>query len=166
MALTDKLTAIADAIRAKGGTTDLLTLDGMVEAINAISAGGGGFKTASGTYTPASDSGWMVVEFDFKPRFIQFYLDNYDTDGLNGTAKVLCGVYVDGLSSIQCTNAGGSSAGVFSGNVSPSVQIADNDTTILNPQGLIRPRKSGGYNLYYNRQFRAGTTYTWEAFGE
>ena len=41
MALTDKLTAIADAIRAKGGTTDLLTLDGMVEAINAISAGGG-----------------------------------------------------------------------------------------------------------------------------
>lgn len=41
MALTDKLTAIADAIRAKGGTTDLLTLDGMVEAINAIKTGGG-----------------------------------------------------------------------------------------------------------------------------
>ena len=41
MALTDKLTAIADAIRAKGGTTDLLTLDGMVEAINAIETGGG-----------------------------------------------------------------------------------------------------------------------------
>ena len=42
MALTDKLTAIADAIRSKGGTTEQLTLDGMVEAINAISAGGGG----------------------------------------------------------------------------------------------------------------------------
>lgn len=41
MALTDKLTAIADAIRVKGGTTDLLTMDGMVEAINAIEAGGG-----------------------------------------------------------------------------------------------------------------------------
>lgn len=41
MALTDKLTAIADAIRAKGGTTDLLTLDGMVEAINAIETGSG-----------------------------------------------------------------------------------------------------------------------------
>lgn len=40
MALTDKLTAIADAIRAKDGTTDLLTLDGMVEAINAIEIGG------------------------------------------------------------------------------------------------------------------------------
>ena len=41
MALTDKLTAIADAIRSKGGTTDQLTLAGMVDAINAIQAGGG-----------------------------------------------------------------------------------------------------------------------------
>ena len=39
MALTDKLTSIADAIRAKGSTTDMLTLDGMVEAINAIEIG-------------------------------------------------------------------------------------------------------------------------------
>ena len=41
MALTDKLTSIADAIRAKGSTTDMLTLDGMVEAINAIETGSG-----------------------------------------------------------------------------------------------------------------------------
>lgn len=36
MALTDKLTNIADAIRSKGGTTNQLTLAGMVDAINAI----------------------------------------------------------------------------------------------------------------------------------
>lgn len=42
MALTDKLTAIADAIRSKGGTTDQLTLVGMVDAINAIQTGSGG----------------------------------------------------------------------------------------------------------------------------
>ena len=41
MALIDKLTSIADAIRAKGSTTDMLTLDGMVEAINAIETGSG-----------------------------------------------------------------------------------------------------------------------------
>ena len=41
MALTDTLTAIADAIRSKGGTTDQLTLAGMVDAINAIQTGGG-----------------------------------------------------------------------------------------------------------------------------
>lgn len=40
MALTDKLTAIGDAIRGKTGGTDLLTLDGMVTAINGISTGG------------------------------------------------------------------------------------------------------------------------------
>ena len=48
MALTDKLTAIADAIRSKGGTTDQLTLTGMVDAINAIQTGGGGIQSASG----------------------------------------------------------------------------------------------------------------------
>ena len=42
MALTDKLTAIADAIRAKGDTTEQLTLAGMVDAINAIQTGSGG----------------------------------------------------------------------------------------------------------------------------
>ena len=36
MALTDKLTAIADAIRAKGGTTGTMTLDQMPEKITAI----------------------------------------------------------------------------------------------------------------------------------
>lgn len=39
MALTEKLTAIADAIRGKTGGTDGLTLDGMVTAIEGISTG-------------------------------------------------------------------------------------------------------------------------------
>jgi hypothetical protein len=42
MALIDKLTNIADAIRGKTGGTDPLTLDAMAEAIAAIEAGGGG----------------------------------------------------------------------------------------------------------------------------
>ena len=37
MALTDKLTNIADAIRSKTGTSDPLTLDAMPSAINSIS---------------------------------------------------------------------------------------------------------------------------------
>ena len=40
MALTDKLTAIADAIRAKTGKTDSLTLDSMVTEIASISGSG------------------------------------------------------------------------------------------------------------------------------
>lgn len=40
MALINKLTAIADAIRSKTGSTEPLTLDDMAEAINGISVGG------------------------------------------------------------------------------------------------------------------------------
>ena len=40
--LTDKLTNIAAAIREKGGTTELLTLDAMPTAIAALPTGGGG----------------------------------------------------------------------------------------------------------------------------
>lgn len=57
MALTDKLTAIADAIRSKGGTTDQLTLAGMVDAINAIQTGSGGTGLAY-------DMGEFVLDAD------------------------------------------------------------------------------------------------------
>ena len=60
MALTDKLTNIADAIRSKGGTTDQLTLAGMVDAIHAIQTGGG----AGLVY----DMGEFVLDADVKAR--------------------------------------------------------------------------------------------------
>lgn len=49
MALTDKLTAIADAIRYKTGKTDSLTLDQMVEEIEGIETGGGGGDIPNGS---------------------------------------------------------------------------------------------------------------------
>jgi hypothetical protein len=42
MALTDKLTAIGDAIREQTGSSELMTLDAMPDAIRGISGGGGG----------------------------------------------------------------------------------------------------------------------------
>lgn len=58
MALIDKLTNIADAIRGKTGKTDKLTLEGMAAAIAGIQTGEGS-GGASGIYmakiTPASD---------------------------------------------------------------------------------------------------------------
>ena len=42
MSVNSKMKAIADAIRAKTGGTDALTLDGMAEAVAGIEAGGGG----------------------------------------------------------------------------------------------------------------------------
>lgn len=84
MALTDKLTAIADAIRSKGSTTDQLTLTGMVDAINAIQTGSGGTGLAY-------DMGEFVLDADTKalnppsiphnlgevPEFILIWTDDF-----------------------------------------------------------------------------------------
>ena len=51
------LTGIADAIRAKGGTTAALTPAQMAEAIAAIEAGGGGGGYKTGTFTLAEFRG-------------------------------------------------------------------------------------------------------------
>lgn len=61
MALTDKLTAIADAIRGKTGGTEGMTLDAMVSAIEGIEAGGGGSATSEITITMDINS---PVEFN------------------------------------------------------------------------------------------------------
>jgi hypothetical protein len=44
MALTDKLTAIADAIRGKTGKTEAMTLEGMATEIAGMETGGGGYS--------------------------------------------------------------------------------------------------------------------------
>lgn len=65
MALTDKLTAIADAIRGKTGGTEEMTLEQMAAAITGIQTGGGTSGGAGGIYmakvTPASDSSYITV---------------------------------------------------------------------------------------------------------
>lgn len=84
MALTDKLTAIADAIRAKGGTTEQLTLAGMVDAINAIQTGSGGAGLAydMGEFVLEADSNsnppiYISHNFGEKPGFIVVWTDDY-----------------------------------------------------------------------------------------
>lgn len=52
MALTDKLTAIANAIRGKTGKEDALTLDQMATEIAGIQTGGGGSSFGENTVTP------------------------------------------------------------------------------------------------------------------
>lgn len=66
------LTAIANAIREKGGTSGTLAFpDGMAEAIAAIEAGGGNFVT--GTFTTTDDISSDIVithNLGVKPHFI------------------------------------------------------------------------------------------------
>lgn len=63
MGLIEKLTAVADAIRSKTGSTEELTLDAMVAAIAGIEAGGGAQVL---TYTAASlmSANYLVIEIE------------------------------------------------------------------------------------------------------
>lgn len=69
MALTDKLTNIADAIRGKTGKTDPLTLDQMATEIAGITGGGGGSASSDFmissvlSVTPVFDDTWATAEF-------------------------------------------------------------------------------------------------------
>lgn len=60
MGLTNKLSAIGDAIRSKTGSSELLTLDQMPQAIEGITTGGGS-KKAEGTFTLANDAKPPVI---------------------------------------------------------------------------------------------------------
>ena len=62
MALTDKLTAIGDAIRDKTGTTDLLKLDDMPSVIQSIETGEGGI-TPTGTISIRSNGEYNVTGY-------------------------------------------------------------------------------------------------------
>lgn len=67
MALTEKLTNIADAIRGKTGGTEEMTLDQMAVAISGIATGGGmpegmnAFILTLDTAYPTSAEGWTLV---------------------------------------------------------------------------------------------------------
>lgn len=57
MALTEKLTAIADAIREKTGSTGKMNLDEMAEMIYAMDAGSGEAATLDNTYILVDEDG-------------------------------------------------------------------------------------------------------------
>ena len=77
MALTDKLTAIGDAIRTKTGSTDLLTLDAMPTAISGIETGSG----EGGSLYDYIPEEALTITGDCKYRFANggwdWFIENY-----------------------------------------------------------------------------------------
>lgn len=89
--LDAQLTSIADAIRSKGGTTDQLTLAGMVDAINAIQTGSGGIQSASGEYSIAEDVADLNIDISdigFVPDLVAVYLDETAMEYTNTPTKI------------------------------------------------------------------------------
>ena len=90
-ALDAQLTSIADAIRSKGGTTDQLTLAGMVDAINAIQTGSGGMQSASGEYSIAEDVANLNIDISdigFVPDLVVVYLDETGMEYTSAPTKI------------------------------------------------------------------------------
>lgn len=84
MALTDKLTAIADATRAKTGTTNQMTLDEIATAINGISSGG---NIEVKSFVPAAAVDVTTVTIDLtnyinniQDEFVMIYTYRYTSD--------------------------------------------------------------------------------------
>jgi hypothetical protein len=72
MALIDKLSAIGDAIRAKTGKTDKMTLDQMPNEIASIQTGGGG----GGNIAVTS----VVISDEYEHQWTRVYATTYDNE--------------------------------------------------------------------------------------
>lgn len=104
MSVNEKMTAIADAIRAKTGGTTSLTLDGMAQAIAGIRAEGGGglaydmgeFVLDSDTQTAEKNAG-IPHGLGSTPDFILVWTDEFNDvtpDNLPGYSTVTSLGYV------------------------------------------------------------------------
>lgn len=167
MSVNEKMTAIADAIRAKTGGTDLLTLDGMAAAISAIQAGGGDIWIQSGEIVRVEDTainygfgGIPVDDSKGKPDILLFFLktetsiktkDYADKSFFGGIAApaFLPSVYMYGRSS---------SSNIYA----PFV--------IDNTKAMVKDANTGYYHLanpgyMLSLTLFAGNTYTWVAIG-
>lgn len=154
MALIEKLTAIADAIRGKTGGTEGMTLEAMVSAIEGIEAGGGGglpagiteIQTGSWTQATNDSSGSFTIPHGCSrtPRFIIVNSD-YATSGasVSNSVQLVAATYGD------------------DGNISGSGQLAGGSSGTGG--NLTWDNVNMTFFNYTARRWRQGNTYTWYA---
>ena len=106
MALTNKLTAIGDAIRNKTGSTNLMTLDEMPTAIESIEGGGGGGADLPAEAFKLTGSCQYRFAYNTWNWFIENYGDRVVTEGLTDLGNMF--YYSDKLEEIpfelNCVN--------------------------------------------------------------
>ena len=89
IASSDELTAVADAIRAKGGTTETLAFpEGFVSAIGAIQTGGGSGETPGTAPWWPEDTAFLIEHFQNGPTINQIGF----SDTFPDTVDILGGV--------------------------------------------------------------------------
>jgi hypothetical protein len=92
--LEANLKTVADAIRAKAGTSGSLSFPaGFAEAIAAIEAGGGG-ASAWGTVTPSSYANSITVGVEIPSDNFYFAVAAVSTTTETSSSYILCGYFV------------------------------------------------------------------------
>lgn len=153
MALTDKLTAIADAVRAKTGGAERLTLDQIAAAISGISGGGTvetGEFIGDGTYN-------VYIPLGFEPDIVYVRLTNdseiYDSNHIYCVALIRDICYV-------ATHRAANSATVSNGGYGINV------TGLYASASVYAEYADGTLHCYFSpasRKFYNGAAYTWIA---
>lgn len=153
MALTDFFTQIADSIRSKDGTTDVIKATDFPQRILDIPSGGGGSELPSnihtGTFTFAEDTTEnVIVEHGFSniPYMACFCVDEYE-EIING--MTIGGVFVNGMGYGFAIRTNGT---LQSSNAYMTISVDDTYIT---------------FNRYRedSSPFRSGYTYRWFVWG-
>lgn len=95
MALTDKLTSIAAAIREKGGTTEKLTLDAMPTAIANLPTGGGGEDLVPNPIVLSGKIPYTFAENKFK-WMLENYGDRIETNNITDCGFMFSNTNLEG----------------------------------------------------------------------
>lgn len=181
MALTDKLTAIADAIRGKTGGTDALTLEAMAKAITALETGGGGRPYASGSYVPSSNitvaksSSTYVqipINVDFRPRMFFFWEDTAAATSSTSERAVSFNMGFITSPTISTQNKGMTISVVYSTDINSYTVVAYSSigkvgggTTYLSSSNFNEDWFSLTQNKY-DAYLLAGRQYSWLVIGD
>lgn len=176
-----KLTTVADAIRTAGGTTEPMSFpSGMVEAITAIQAGGGGgielngYQVSEGSFTISSDTSTFE---NYSTSSAQWPL----VTGTNLTGKNFAFLlFIDPISVIltstvkvsllfaSASSIDGITAGVAEG-FDARVDLLSGLIAKHKAKGvLLSDKETGTFKIYFGKlaPLKVGTTFHWFLFVE
>ena len=146
MALTDYLQGIADAIRIKDGTSDVINAQDFAGRILAIQTSGSSVVSESGTFTVAEDKYNLTIPHSLGvvPDIVLCMVD--DTSNLitlSSWGYIFSPIMIFNIVTTSNTV-------VKSDNFADCVIVTDTDIT---------------FNTQYGRVIRSGYTYNWIAIG-
>lgn len=174
----ESLVAVADAIRAKGGTTDALSFPtGFADAISAIQTGGGGGGIATGTFVLDEDSKTVEITHNVGsvPKIALYYLES-DKDCIRdvnvSSGYAFFGYSIDGTKNGVYYKTGSSITSSLSlGTMATSSQYVANHASneavaevLWNANDMTATLVSCGNDS--GAKFRAGNKYRWIVIAE